>query len=105
MVGLRAKVLGRLGRRPHPRASALSCPSLDIYGPGSLPCDSPGPRLAAKASGGPIGTAPKRSPGRLPPPALRVPRRRAERACTHLSRLLSGTRRSLPTVGALVTTL
>src|SRR5215203_6868647 len=34
MVRLRAKVLGRLGRRPHPRASALSCPSLAIYGPG-----------------------------------------------------------------------
>src|ERR671910_663245 len=34
MVWLRAKVLGRLGRRPHPRASALSCPSLAIYGPG-----------------------------------------------------------------------
>src|SRR5918992_1286146 len=27
MVGLRAMVLGRLGCRPHPRASALSCPS------------------------------------------------------------------------------
>ena len=36
---------------------------------------NPGPHLAAKASGGPIGTVPKRSPGRLPPPALRVPRR------------------------------
>src|SRR5215204_5630 len=36
--GLRAKVLGRLGRKlsPHPRASALSCPSSAIYGPGSL---------------------------------------------------------------------
>jgi hypothetical protein len=38
---LRAKVLGRLGRRPHPRVSTLSCPSLDIYGPGS----SAGPGL------------------------------------------------------------
>src|SRR5215211_2236349 len=27
MVGLQAMVLGRLGCRPHPRASALSCPS------------------------------------------------------------------------------
>jgi hypothetical protein len=37
-VGLRAKVLGRLGRKPspHPRACALSCPSSAIYGPGSL---------------------------------------------------------------------
>src|SRR5215210_2894375 len=36
MVGLRAKVLGRLGRKPspHPRACALSCPSPAIYGPG-----------------------------------------------------------------------
>ena len=36
--GLRAKVLGRLGRKlsPHPRACALSCPLLAIYGPGSL---------------------------------------------------------------------
>src|SRR5215213_2840095 len=34
--GLRAKVLGRLGRKlsPHPRACALSCPSSAIYGPG-----------------------------------------------------------------------
>src|SRR5215212_1313133 len=44
-------------------------------GRGSLQCVNPGPRLAAKASGGLIGTAPNRSPGRLPPPALRVPRR------------------------------
>ena len=39
MVGERAKVLGRLGGSmpsPHPRARALSCPSLVIYGPGSL---------------------------------------------------------------------
>src|SRR5215210_6021651 len=38
MVGLRAKVLGQLGRTssPHPRACALSCPSSAIYGPGSL---------------------------------------------------------------------
>src|SRR5215211_1959014 len=36
---------------------------------------NPGPRLAAKASGGPIGTAPNQSPGLQPPPALRVPRR------------------------------
>src|SRR5688500_8929990 len=59
MVGLRAKVLGRLGRRPHPRACALSCPSLAVGGPGSLLWVNPGPRLAAKASGGPIGTAPQ----------------------------------------------
>src|SRR5215216_970445 len=32
--GLRAKVLGRLGRRPHPRAPVLSCPSLAVGGPG-----------------------------------------------------------------------
>ena len=39
MVWVRAKVLGRLGRKPspHPRACALSCPSLAVYyGPGSL---------------------------------------------------------------------
>src|SRR5215204_3605890 len=38
MVGLQAMVLGRLGRKPssHPRACALSCPSLAVYGPGSL---------------------------------------------------------------------
>ena len=38
MVGLRAMVLGRLGRKPspHPRACALSCPSPAIRGPGSL---------------------------------------------------------------------
>src|SRR5215208_4838166 len=38
MVWLQAMVLGRLGRKPspHPRACALSCPLLAIYGPGSL---------------------------------------------------------------------
>src|SRR5215208_392794 len=38
MVGLRAKVLGQMGwtTSPYLRASALSCPSLAIYGPGSL---------------------------------------------------------------------
>jgi hypothetical protein len=38
MVGLRAKVLGRLGRKPspHPRACALSCPSLVVYRAGVL---------------------------------------------------------------------
>jgi hypothetical protein len=38
MVGLRAKVLGRLGRTtsPHPRACALSCPSLVVYRTGAL---------------------------------------------------------------------
>ena len=38
MVWVRAKVLGRLGRKPspHPGACALSCPSLAVYGPGSL---------------------------------------------------------------------
>jgi hypothetical protein len=37
MVGLRAKVLGRLGTEvsPHPGACALSCPSRAVYGPGS----------------------------------------------------------------------
>jgi hypothetical protein len=37
MVGLRAMVLGRLGRTssPHPRACALSCPSPAVYGPGA----------------------------------------------------------------------
>src|SRR5215218_1315346 len=37
IVGLRAKVLGRLGRTENsqPRACALSCPSPTIYGPGS----------------------------------------------------------------------
>ncbi len=55
MVGLRAKVLGRLGRKPspHPRASALSCPSLDIYRP-ELPDGAPAfimlPLLAASYS-------------------------------------------------------
>ena len=36
MVGLRAKVLGRMGwtTSPYLRAGALSCPSLAIYGPG-----------------------------------------------------------------------
>jgi len=34
----------------------------------------PGPWLAAKASDGPIGTTPRRLPGHLPPPAVRVPR-------------------------------
>ena len=38
MVGLRAKVLGRLGRTtsPQPRACALSCPSLVVYQTGAL---------------------------------------------------------------------
>src|SRR5215218_1457769 len=38
MVGLRAKVLGQMGwtTSPYQRACALSCPSLAIYGPGSL---------------------------------------------------------------------
>src|ERR671921_77907 len=38
MVGLRAKVLGRLGRTtsPHPKACALSCPSLVVYRAGAL---------------------------------------------------------------------
>jgi hypothetical protein len=38
MVGLRAKVLGRLGRKPspHPRACALSCPSLAVYRAGAF---------------------------------------------------------------------
>jgi hypothetical protein len=37
MVGVRAKVLGRMGwtTSPHLRAGALSCPPLAIYGPGS----------------------------------------------------------------------
>src|SRR5215212_12232857 len=43
MVGLRAKVLGRLGRRPHPRASALSCPSLAVGGPGKSLVGQPRP--------------------------------------------------------------
>src|SRR5215212_96980 len=44
-------------------------------GRGEVECVIPDPWLAAKASGGPTGTAPKQSPGRLPPPALRIPRR------------------------------
>ena len=49
MVGLRAMVLGRLGRKPspHPRACALSCPSLAISGPGH-PSDVRIPRPLAE---------------------------------------------------------
>src|SRR5215217_9665855 len=46
---------------------------------------NPGPRLAAKASGGLIGTAPKRLPGLLPPPALRVPEEHREHALLSLA--------------------
>jgi hypothetical protein len=47
-VGLRAKVLGRMGwtTSPHPRAGALSCPSLAIYGPGSY--GAPALRIRAR---------------------------------------------------------
>jgi hypothetical protein len=50
MVGLRAKVLGRLGRTtsPHPRACALSCPSRVIAGAG--PYGVPALSLAALLS-------------------------------------------------------
>src|SRR5215217_7473840 len=51
MVGLRAKVLGRLGRKPspHPRACALSCPSLVVYRAGVLQGGS-GPYTVSKAA-------------------------------------------------------
>src|SRR5215203_7236417 len=43
MVRLASEVLGRLGRRPHPRAPALSCPSLAVGGPGGLSRVNPRP--------------------------------------------------------------
>src|SRR5215207_8921676 len=61
MVGLRAKVLGRLGRTENsPSKSVCSIlPLARHLRAGKVECVNPGPRLAAKASGAPIGTAPK----------------------------------------------
>jgi hypothetical protein len=61
MVGLRAKVLGRLGRTssPHPRACALSCPSLAIYGSGSC-CGAPALILSPRPRRKGLGARPPR---------------------------------------------
>ena len=74
-----------MGRRPHPRASALSCPSLAIYGPGSHQWGSPGPHLAAKASGGPIGTAPNDRQGAYHRQRCQYPEEHSEHALLSLA--------------------
>jgi hypothetical protein len=65
MVGVRAKVLGRLEWKSslHPRAAALSCPPPAIYGPGLLYDMYPGPRCATKVllAGDPGPKGPDRS--------------------------------------------
>src|SRR5215207_9904193 len=71
--GLRS--VGADGELPIQERMLYPAPRSPFTGRGSLQWVNPAPWLAAKASGGPIGTAPKRSPGRLPPPAPRVPRR------------------------------
>src|SRR5215211_3564629 len=71
--GLRS--VGADGELPIQERVLYPAPRSPFTGRGSILCVNSGPQLAAKASGGPIGTAPKRSLGRLPPPALRVPRR------------------------------
>src|SRR5215211_2974317 len=95
--GLRS--VGANGELPIQERVLYPAPRSPFTGRGGVDHASPGPRLAAIASGGPTGTAPTQWPGRLPPPALRVPRR-AWRVCPPLSRLLSGTTESLPTVEA-----
>jgi hypothetical protein len=71
--GLRS--VGADGELPIQELLLYPAPRPPFTGRGSLRCVIPGPHLAAKASGGPIGRAPNQSPGRLPPPALPVPRR------------------------------
>src|SRR5215212_262601 len=71
--GLRS--VGADGELPIQERVLYSAHRSPLAGRGILSCVNPGPHLAAKASGGPTGTAPTQWPGRLPPPALRVPRR------------------------------
>src|SRR5215217_9589818 len=78
MVGLRAKVLGRLGRTENtPSKSVFSILPLArcLSGRGGVECVNPGPHLAAIASGGSIGTVLPQWQRRPLPRALRLPRR------------------------------
>src|ERR671913_1758563 len=71
--GLRS--VGADGELPIQERVLYPAPRSPFTGRGGVEHANPGPRLTAKASGGPTGTTPKRLPGRLLPPELRVPRR------------------------------
>src|SRR5215207_2917292 len=63
--GLRS--VGANGELPIQERVLYPAPRSPLAGRGSLQWVNPGPHLAAKASGGPIDTAPKRSPGARAP--------------------------------------
>ncbi len=103
MVGLRAKVLGRLGRKPspHPRASALSCPSLDIYRP-ELPDGAPAfmmlPLLAASWEDGGIRRGPSLCPAPIPQGVSYV--HHGHKSAKIVHKKLDARRRGRPSSGA-----